>query len=155
MRYPTSVIYLIAWYAHHVCGLKTFTSLDLDFLVDPAHAWYKSRIPQEVLDEREAIIKRHGFTHDQWAEVLANSRSFYFCPDNETRACNDELAKLFRPVLFINSPPGHMNGYVRQLVNQARKRKTPVLEYVTRDKPPFTYRINPLYADNPNMPKED
>jgi hypothetical protein len=151
MRYPTSVIYLIALYAHHVQGLKVFKSRQLYQMARDAQQWYELRIPQFVMAKKARILRKHGFNQSTWDDVLAISGYWAWSPDKRTTECNRELRQLFSTVTLINSLPGSYD-YVRQLVNQARKRKVPVLQYVHKpERGAYTYCINPDFLNPPDI----
>jgi len=153
MRYPTSYIYRVAMYAHHVCGMKTFTSLDLYHLGRCAQQWYDSKLPFDIETERDRILAKHNWTQKKWEDEMSMTGSFYFMPSKEFTAVNRDVRAMFAPHLHIRC---HARGdhFNRALINQARKRKIPVLEYVDRSKRIFVYRINPQFIDHPFFTKE-
>lgn len=147
MRYPTSNVYHIAMYLHHVLNEHTFTVARMHDVANDAKSYYDDRIPARVIDARNAIIERHGFTVDEWLSIVDSAGSLYFAPTDRMTACNREIRALFVNVPHINVPP-HGRNYIHALVSNAFDRHV-LMRDETRS--PYVYRLNPEYIDNPRF----
>lgn len=148
-RQPRSTIYMIALYALNHKGLQTFTAHQLWELGEEAHEHYAKNIPKEILERKASIIAGNGFTEDEWKEVLSQSGSFYFLPDERTQKTNREIKALFQnpKFPFMNSHP-YTGNYCSALIKQAIRRGW--FKYESRKKKPFTYSIQKQYR-NPSF----
>ena len=118
---PRSDIYRIALYVHHVLHIHEFTTLQLRKYAIDAQLYYNARISRNIIDEKHAILLRYNFDDASWCDVLRNSCSFYFAPDERTRRCNNEIRALMRDVLIVNNPP-QLSNYTSSCARAAVKR---------------------------------
>lgn len=145
-RKPTSVIYLTALYLHHVRGQHEFTARDLFDVRRDAQRWYDDQIPN-LHQELTAIRQRHGFTNDEWDQVMTQSGSFYFAPDDRINACNQEIAAFMKRHVHIRRywEGDHANAAA---VSRACKYGQFVL---IATKPLRTYRLHESIIDHPSF----
>ncbi|HEY6019458.1 MAG TPA: hypothetical protein VIY48_06035, partial [Candidatus Paceibacterota bacterium] len=109
MKTPKSKIYRMALYVHHVLGKEVFTAADLLAAGNDAAIWYNDHMDPSIIVKKEEILRKYGYTHIAWVDVLATAGHFYFYPTINENACNTELRALFADVMHVNNPPYQMN----------------------------------------------
>ena len=152
-RYPTACVYHIGLYLHRVKGQSSFTAKDTCTYGQgtDAQRWFNDHIDPNVLTKKLTIIYDHGFTADEWNNVITRSHTFYFCPTDAMNKCNLAIKQLFRHVMIANEPPMCSNyaaAEIRRLI------RTGTIECIDNTRRPFRYRVNPALIDNPDFPED-
>ena len=87
---------LTSYYAQTQLGKHKLKEVEHHYVQHAAVNWYNDQIPKSVHEARLKILKDHGFTEDEWKEILQASGSFYFTPPEGADACNKDIRELLQ-----------------------------------------------------------
>lgn len=110
---PNNLAYKVLNYAHRTYPTTPhFSATTLFDLQTRAKKYLDKRYKTARI--HADVLAKHGFTHDEWAEVLRNAGSFYFVPDDRITACNREMRQRIGRLPIINQTSGR-NLFFSQL----------------------------------------
>ena len=121
-----NVIIKILKFAKEQKGLTLLTCKQITELGPQAQAYYQEQIPKSILEQKEELIAKHGFTKEQWEQTLRDSRTFYFLPTPEQNALNKELKRLMEPYIINRAPM--LNNYTASLLKNLLRAKKPLIQ---------------------------
>lgn len=133
------ILLTLQWLEQSMPEQQGFTLSQIHDAMPLAAAHYN----EPLLPKKLKILTKHGFTPEQWEEIILNSHPLLFNPSEAACICNKEITEYFRRHEHINGTSIYMN-YTSQLIRQmVRKNKftaTPY-KYTKTGKPYYKYSI--------------
>ena len=84
-----------------------------------------------------SILAKHGFSKDQWAEVMERATHFWFSPDSKEEICNQEIKTALYHLPIINDPYYSYEMFTGNLCSQVKNYKIEQF----RESKPFLYTL--------------
>jgi len=120
--------------------INAFTANQIHNEMINAKKFFDSFFNSFIKEIKDKILKKYGFTNNEWEEILYSSDYFYFSPSDKINKCNTELSKELKKLPVLNNYHYSIN-YTYACLSKMLRSKTLLIKRIKNDNDIFIYSL--------------
>ena len=112
---------LTLYYAKTQEGKHNLKQTEIFMMGATASKWWDSQIPKHKIEELKQIKLDHGFTEEDWDDIMIKSGSFYFAPTEQQRKCNKAIREWTKGIITTNGSYYSQEVFSGNLLRQVKR----------------------------------
>jgi len=121
-------------------NINEFTANQIHYEMINAKKFFDNFFNSFIKEIKNKILKKYGFTNNEWKEILFNSGYFYFSQSVKMNKCNKELSKEIKKLPVLNNYHYSIN-YTYACLSKMLRSKTLLIKRIKNDKNVFVYSL--------------